>query len=110
MGVPSSNAIYSIGSFGKLGISRQLSSRYKSELRTISDKNVKATSRRRILVVRASDSRLEGLGSKLPNTLPVHTEYVLIKSVGPKSGGLNHEYRALENIFLPFSSMSKLWR
>ncbi|PRD22138.1 UNVERIFIED_CONTAM: hypothetical protein NCL1_49928 [Trichonephila clavipes] len=38
------------------------------------------------LVVRASDSRPEGLGSKPmpPNILRVHTEYVLIKSVGPK--------------------------
>ncbi|GFV35848.1 hypothetical protein TNCV_2866081 [Trichonephila clavipes] len=31
-------------------------------------------------------------------------EYVLIKSVGPKSCELNHEGRGLENIFLPFSS------
>ncbi|GFT68340.1 RNA-directed DNA polymerase from mobile element jockey [Trichonephila clavipes] len=28
-----------------------------------------------------------------PNTLRVHTEYVLVKSVGPKSCGLNHERR-----------------
>ncbi|GFT79834.1 uncharacterized protein TNCV_4597591 [Trichonephila clavipes] len=35
------------------------------------------------LVVRAPDSRPEGLGSP-PNTLRVHTEYVLVKSVGPK--------------------------
>ncbi|GFV78310.1 hypothetical protein TNCV_94701 [Trichonephila clavipes] len=36
------------------------------------------------LVVRASDSRPEGLGSMpMPsNTLRVHTEYVLVKSVG----------------------------
>ncbi|GFX38113.1 hypothetical protein TNCV_3837121 [Trichonephila clavipes] len=36
------------------------------------------------LVVRASDSRPEGLGSMLempPNTFRVHTEYVLVKSV-----------------------------
>ncbi|GFW98486.1 hypothetical protein TNCV_3791171 [Trichonephila clavipes] len=33
------------------------------------------------LVVRASDSRPEGLGS---NTLRLHTEYVLVKSVGSK--------------------------
>ncbi|GFX23043.1 putative RNA-directed DNA polymerase from transposon BS [Trichonephila clavipes] len=46
-----------------------------------------------------------------PNTIQVHTEYVLVKSVGPKvfwaectsSGGL-------ENISLLFSSMPKLWR
>ncbi|GFY28138.1 hypothetical protein TNCV_4394721 [Trichonephila clavipes] len=35
-------------------------------------------------VVRASDSRPEGLGSVPPNTLRVHTEYVLVKSVDPK--------------------------
>ncbi|GFV24251.1 integrase catalytic domain-containing protein [Trichonephila clavipes] len=46
-----------------------------------------------------------------PNTIQVHTEYVLVKSVGPKvfwaeftsAGGL-------ENISLLFSSMPKLWR
>ncbi|GFW02481.1 hypothetical protein TNCV_2454971 [Trichonephila clavipes] len=36
------------------------------------------------LVIRASDCRPEGLGSMPPNTLQVHTEYVLVKSVGPK--------------------------
>ncbi|GFX63991.1 hypothetical protein TNCV_41671 [Trichonephila clavipes] len=45
-----------------------------------------------------------------PNTLRVHTEYVLVKSVGPKSCGLSHECRELENISLPFSSMQKLCR
>ncbi|GFS71798.1 hypothetical protein TNCV_3714931 [Trichonephila clavipes] len=54
------------------------------------------------LVVRASDSRPEDLGSMPPNTLRVHTEYVLVKSVGPKSCGLNHERRGLENISLQF--------
>ncbi|GFV91752.1 hypothetical protein TNCV_4763171 [Trichonephila clavipes] len=47
------------------------------------------------LVVRASDSRPEGLGS-MPdplNVLRVHTEYVLVKSVVPKSSGLSHERR-----------------
>ncbi|GFS51467.1 uncharacterized protein TNCV_549221 [Trichonephila clavipes] len=28
-----------------------------------------------------------------PNTLRVHTEYVFVKSVGPKSCGLSHERR-----------------
>ncbi|GFV73913.1 uncharacterized protein TNCV_2641771 [Trichonephila clavipes] len=28
-----------------------------------------------------------------PNTLRVHTEYVFVKSVGPKSCGLSHEHR-----------------
>ncbi|GFW22198.1 hypothetical protein TNCV_1429521 [Trichonephila clavipes] len=45
-----------------------------------------------------------------PNTLRVNTEYVLVKSVGPKSCGLSHERKELENISLPFSSMQKLWR
>ncbi|GFW55483.1 hypothetical protein TNCV_118671 [Trichonephila clavipes] len=44
------------------------------------------------------------------NTLRVHTEYVLIKSVVRKSCGLNPECRELENIALPFSSMPKMWR
>ncbi|GFY07822.1 uncharacterized protein TNCV_4287581 [Trichonephila clavipes] len=36
------------------------------------------------LVVRAGESRPEGLGSMPPNTLRVHTEYALVKSVGSK--------------------------
>ncbi|GFX24128.1 uncharacterized protein TNCV_2436211 [Trichonephila clavipes] len=36
------------------------------------------------LVVRALDSRQKGLGSMPQNTLRVHTECVLVKSVGPK--------------------------
>ncbi|GFX06387.1 hypothetical protein TNCV_2939151 [Trichonephila clavipes] len=35
-------------------------------------------------MVRASDSRPEDLGSMPPNTLRVHKEYVLVKSVGSK--------------------------
>ncbi|GFW85128.1 hypothetical protein TNCV_3248681 [Trichonephila clavipes] len=62
------------------------------------------------LVVRASDLRPEGMGSMPPNTLRVRMEYVLLKSVGPKSCGLNHECRGLESISLLFSSMPKLWR
>ncbi|GFT39321.1 hypothetical protein TNCV_2422351 [Trichonephila clavipes] len=63
-------------------------------------------------MVRPSDSRPEGLGSMPvpPNTLREHTEYMLVKSVGPKSCGLNHECKGLENISLPFSSLPKLWR
>ncbi|GFW28416.1 uncharacterized protein TNCV_4640811 [Trichonephila clavipes] len=45
------------------------------------------------LVIRASDSRPEGLGSMPPNTLRVHTEYVVVNSVGLKSCGLSHERR-----------------
>ncbi|GFW51552.1 hypothetical protein TNCV_4212301 [Trichonephila clavipes] len=63
------------------------------------------------LVVRASDSRPDGLGSMPvpPNTFRV-MEYALVKSMGPKSCGLNHECRGLENISLPFSSIPTLWR
>ncbi|GFV65238.1 transposable element Tc3 transposase [Trichonephila clavipes] len=43
------------------------------------------------LVDRASDSKLEGLGS-MPDASE-YTEYVLIKSVGPKSYGLSPERR-----------------
>ncbi|GFT02402.1 hypothetical protein TNCV_4625321 [Trichonephila clavipes] len=51
-----------------------------------------------------------------PNTLRVHTEYVLVKSVGGRSSNLvggrssNHECRGLKNISFPFSSLPKLWR
>ncbi|GFU06565.1 hypothetical protein TNCV_3404651 [Trichonephila clavipes] len=47
------------------------------------------------LVVRASDSRLEGLGSMPDATKypPSTLEYVLVKSVGSKSCGLSHEHR-----------------
>ncbi|GFV48933.1 uncharacterized protein TNCV_257581, partial [Trichonephila clavipes] len=55
------------------------------------------------LVVRASDSRPEGLGSMPPTTLRVHTEYGLVKSVGPKSCGLSHERR--DRIIFPSPSV-----
>ncbi|GFX25063.1 uncharacterized protein TNCV_4260301 [Trichonephila clavipes] len=42
---------------------------------------------------RASDSRPEGLGSMPPNTLRAHTEYVLVKSVGPNTCGMSPERR-----------------
>ncbi|GFV58009.1 uncharacterized protein TNCV_2573051 [Trichonephila clavipes] len=47
------------------------------------------------LVVTASNSRPEAWVrcSMPPNTLRVHTEYVLVKSVGPKYCGLSHEHR-----------------
>ncbi|GFS99037.1 hypothetical protein TNCV_1890471 [Trichonephila clavipes] len=45
-----------------------------------------------------------------PNTLRVHTEYVLVKSGGPKFLWAESRDRGLDNISLPFSSMSKLWR
>ncbi|GFX19251.1 hypothetical protein TNCV_3013951 [Trichonephila clavipes] len=61
-------------------------------------------------MVRVPDSRPEGLGPMPPNTLRIHTEYVLVKSVGPKSCGLKHECRGLENISLLFSSLPKLWK
>ncbi|GFW19393.1 hypothetical protein TNCV_1602871 [Trichonephila clavipes] len=45
-----------------------------------------------------------------PNTLRVHTEYVLVESVGPKVLWAESRVQGLENISLPFSSMPKLWR
>ncbi|GFV10763.1 hypothetical protein TNCV_1756011 [Trichonephila clavipes] len=49
-----------------------------------------------------------------PNTLRVHSEYVLVKSVGPKVlwavAAETTSARGLENISLPSSSMPKLWR
>ncbi|GFT93627.1 uncharacterized protein TNCV_677581 [Trichonephila clavipes] len=62
------------------------------------------------LVVRVSDSRPEGLDSMPPNTVRVHTENALVKLLVRKPCGLNHGCRGLENISLPSSSISKLWR
>ncbi|GFV32389.1 hypothetical protein TNCV_1676751 [Trichonephila clavipes] len=59
------------------------------------------------LVVRAPDSGPEGLGSMPvpPNTLRVHTEYVLVKSVGPKVLWAESRVQGeLEKISLQFSS------
>ncbi|GFT63914.1 hypothetical protein TNCV_2314021 [Trichonephila clavipes] len=52
------------------------------------------------LVVRAPNSRPEGLGSMPlpPNTLQVHTEYMLIKSVGPKVSWAESQVQELEKI------------
>ncbi|GFW77163.1 hypothetical protein TNCV_2725931 [Trichonephila clavipes] len=60
------------------------------------------------LVVRASDSRPEGLGWMPPNTLRVHTEYVLVKSVGPKSCGLRHECKDWRIFPSPFSFQAEI--
>ncbi|GFW99451.1 hypothetical protein TNCV_3007531 [Trichonephila clavipes] len=64
------------------------------------------------LVVRASNSRPEGLGSMPvpPNTSEYTRSTCLLNQWVRKSCGLNHECRGLENISLPFSSKSKLWR
>ncbi|GFU75788.1 uncharacterized protein TNCV_1652481 [Trichonephila clavipes] len=43
-----------------------------------------------------------------PNTLRVHTEYVLVKSVGPQSCGLNHECRDWRIFPSPSVYMQKL--
>ncbi|GFW91401.1 uncharacterized protein TNCV_3375671 [Trichonephila clavipes] len=43
-----------------------------------------------------------------PNTLRVHTEYVLVKSVGQKVLWADHECRGLENISLPHQSLGKI--
>ncbi|GFV15122.1 hypothetical protein TNCV_3444071 [Trichonephila clavipes] len=61
------------------------------------------------LVVRASDRKAWVRCPMPPNTLRVHTEYVLVKSVGPKSCGLSHERKGLENLSPPYSSMQNLW-
>ncbi|GFT23354.1 uncharacterized protein TNCV_2016421 [Trichonephila clavipes] len=55
-----------------------------SHLVVLSNEKWKDAHARGSLVVRASDSRPEGLGSMPPITLRVHTEYVLVKSVDPK--------------------------
>ncbi|GFX88668.1 uncharacterized protein TNCV_832981 [Trichonephila clavipes] len=52
--------------------------RHLSFLRGISPRGVGS------LVVRASDSRPEGLGLMPPNSRRVHTEYVLVTSLGTK--------------------------
>ncbi|GFT18171.1 hypothetical protein TNCV_183321 [Trichonephila clavipes] len=65
------------------------------------------------LVVRASESRPEVLSSMPPNTLRVHTEYVLAKSVNLKvlwvvaaeSRGAGSWRISLSSSFMP-----KLWR
>ncbi|GFV69530.1 transposable element Tcb1 transposase [Trichonephila clavipes] len=46
-----------------------------------------------------------------PNTLRVHTDYVLVKSVGPKVMWTESRVQEkIEKISLHFSSMPKLWR
>ncbi|GFX01975.1 hypothetical protein TNCV_371641 [Trichonephila clavipes] len=63
------------------------------------------------LVVRASDSRLEGLGSMPPNTLRVHMKYILDKSVGSSVlWAVATETPGAEKYFLPLYLMPKLWR
>ncbi|GFT18891.1 uncharacterized protein TNCV_4725491 [Trichonephila clavipes] len=55
------------------------------------------------LVVRAPDSGPEGLGSMPvpPNTLRVHAEYVLVKSVGPKVLGAESRVQGTGENFPP---------
>ncbi|GFU23516.1 hypothetical protein TNCV_3003861, partial [Trichonephila clavipes] len=71
---------------------------------------------KRLLGLVVRDSRPEGQGS-MPDVTkhpPVHMEYVLDESMGPKSlvGGRSRIYgcRRLENISLPSSSIPKVWR
>ncbi|GFU22490.1 hypothetical protein TNCV_1304021 [Trichonephila clavipes] len=61
------------------------------------------------LVVRASDSRPEGLDSMPDDTKYPPSTWSLNQWIR-ESCGLKHECRGLENISLPFSSMPKLWR
>ncbi|GFY28407.1 uncharacterized protein TNCV_1970621 [Trichonephila clavipes] len=60
------------------------------------------------LVVRALDSRPEGLGSMPPNTLRVHTEYVLVKSVGPKVLWAESRVQGTGEYFPPLQSDGKI--
>ncbi|GFW05214.1 hypothetical protein TNCV_2905041 [Trichonephila clavipes] len=53
------------------------------------------------LVVRASDFRPEGMGSMPPNTLQVHTEHVLAKSVGLKVLWAESRVQGTEEHFPP---------
>ncbi|GFX96956.1 uncharacterized protein TNCV_1996881 [Trichonephila clavipes] len=59
-------------------------------------------------VVRASDSRPEGLGSMPPNTLRVHTEYVLFKSVDPKVLWAESRVQGTGEYFPPLQSHGKI--
>ncbi|GFV30415.1 hypothetical protein TNCV_98901 [Trichonephila clavipes] len=65
------------------------------------------------LVVRALDSRPEGLGS-MPDAIKyppsTHEARASLNHWVRKSCGLNLECRGLENVSLPFSSMTKLRR
>ncbi|GFX89098.1 uncharacterized protein TNCV_2853971 [Trichonephila clavipes] len=45
-----------------------------------------------------------------PNTLRVHTEYVLVKSVGSKVLWTESRVQGTGKHFPPFRSMPKLWR
>ncbi|GFV48817.1 uncharacterized protein TNCV_1723341 [Trichonephila clavipes] len=62
------------------------------------------------LVVRAPDSELEGLGSipVPPNTLREHTEYVLVKSVGPKVLWAESQVQGTGENFTPLQSHGKI--
>ncbi|GFS76152.1 uncharacterized protein TNCV_4667261 [Trichonephila clavipes] len=59
------------------------------------------------LVLRASDSRPEGLGSMPPNTRRVHTENVLVKSVGPKVLCAESRVQGTGEYFPPLQSHGK---
>ncbi|GFV41778.1 uncharacterized protein TNCV_3629291 [Trichonephila clavipes] len=60
------------------------------------------------LVVRASDSRPEDLGSMPPNTLRVHTEYVLVKSVGTKVSWAEPRVQGTGEYFPPLQFHAKI--
>ncbi|GFV36528.1 uncharacterized protein TNCV_2260471 [Trichonephila clavipes] len=61
-----------------------------------------------LLVVTASDSRPEGLGSMPPNTLPVHTEYVLVKLVGSKVLWAESRVQGIGEYLPPLQSHGKI--
>ncbi|GFW55730.1 uncharacterized protein TNCV_121141 [Trichonephila clavipes] len=60
------------------------------------------------LMVRASDSRPEGLGSMPPNTLRVNTVYVLFKSVGPKVSWAESRVQGTGEYFPPLQFHAKV--
>ncbi|GFY14008.1 uncharacterized protein TNCV_1296691 [Trichonephila clavipes] len=61
-------------------------------------------------LVRALDSRPDGLGSMPvpPNTLRVHTEYVLFKSVGPKGLWAESRVQGTGEYFPPLQFHAKI--
>ncbi|GFV19524.1 uncharacterized protein TNCV_3664561 [Trichonephila clavipes] len=60
------------------------------------------------LMVRATDSRPEGLGSMPLNTLRVHTENVLVKSVGPKVLWADSRVQGTGEYFPPLQFPAKI--
>ncbi|GFW87295.1 uncharacterized protein TNCV_4514801 [Trichonephila clavipes] len=60
------------------------------------------------LVVKTSNYRPEGLDSMPSNTLQVHTEYVLVKSVGAKIKWAESRVQGTGEYFPPFQFHAKI--